>query len=251
VRNSLWCSGVATITGLTIAITDLCSCNSSTTRQDGKTVLAAQDEVYAAAVRDMITPYRRGVRVTQLVFGDEVLNDRKAGTDMKACEEEGRSHWDFDAIPYDSVFDKIYWRLTGGWANGSAGTETVEDFFEKSCSTGHLSRTFSTDLPRSFVAPESVHFEGWPLEKNGVPSIEKLFPGAEGIISFSHVGFDAALDEAVVSTSFYCDGLCGTHWRYTLKKKRQVGGYEYTDDWGVLADCRHGRRGSEDSPPHL
>lgn len=191
-------------------------------RLDERNVSTAEDEVYAAVVRDMITPADGEARVTLLVFSDELLSDRKAGTDREACKEDVRNRvrWDADALPYDSLLDKIYRFLTRGRVHGSARTETVEDFLEKYCSGGRLSRTFPTDLPRSFVASENVLFEGWPLDKNGRTAFEKLFPGARGIISFSRVGFDPSLDEAMVSTSFVCGGLCGEGWRYMLKKRQ-------------------------------
>jgi hypothetical protein len=59
-----------------------------------------------------------------------------------------------------------------------------------------------------------------PLKKNGPPAFEKLFPRAGGIISFSRVGFDSGLDEAIVSASYVCGGLCGEGWSYILKKRQ-------------------------------
>jgi len=186
------------------------------------TVRAAEDEVYATVERDMTTPANREVGVALLVFSDELLSDRKAAADTEACKEDVRNRvrWDVDALPYDSLFDKVYRFLTRSRVHGWVRTETVEDFLLKSCSTGHLSRTFHTDLPRSFIASENVLFEGWPIKKNGPPSFEKLFPGAGGVISFSRVGFDTELDEAMVSASFVCGGLCGEGWHYFLKKRR-------------------------------
>lgn len=72
---------------------------------------------------------------------------------------------------------------------------------------------------RTFIAVDRVHFRDWPFKKDDATSFEQLFPGASGIISFSHVGFDSTLDEAVVSTSI-CGGLCGPGQSYFLKKKR-------------------------------
>jgi hypothetical protein len=176
----------------------------------------------AAVVRDMTTLSVKPGHVTQLVFGDEILSERRAGTDTETCKEDVRKRfrWYFDALPYDSLLDKIYRLLTRGWVSGAAGTETLPDFLEKSCSTGHLSRTFAPDLPRSFVAGKIVYFEGLAIRKNESPSFGTLFPGAGGIISFSYVGFNSATDEAMVSASFFCGSLCGEGWHYILKKRR-------------------------------
>jgi hypothetical protein len=197
---------------------------------DERIVAATQDEVYAAVVRDMTAPGDGLGHVTQLVFGDELLSESRAGTDMEACKGEvrKREHWKFDDPPvYDTLIDKTYRFLTHGWISGSTATETVEDFLEKICRTGDLSRTFQADLPRNFVAAEKIHFKGMAIEKDGPLSFEKLFPGASGIISFSRVGFNSGLDEAMVSVRFYCGGLCGTGWRYILKKRR--GKWEVAD----------------------
>lgn len=218
-RHPWWIAGIACV-----AIATAVFWQSYAPRRglNEKAVVAAQDEVYAVVARDLITSADGRVRLTQLVFGDEVLNDRKTATDIKACKEDVRKpfRWDGDALPYDSLLDKIYRLLTRGEVRVSAETETVEDFLEKLCSIGHLSRTFRTDLPRSFVASENVHFEGWPIEKDGSQSFEKLFPGARGIISFSRVGFDSSLDEGIVSVHFVCGALCGEGWHYILKKRR-------------------------------
>ena len=197
---------------------------------DEMAVAAAQDEVYAAVVRDMTTPDDGPGHVTRLVLSDELLSDGRAGIDTEDCKKEvrEREHWKFDDPPlYDTLIDKTYRFLARGWISGSAATETVKDFLEKTCSTGHLSGTFQADLPWNFVAPEKIHFKDWPIEKDGPPSFEKLFPGASGIISFSRVGFDSSPDEAMVSVRFYCGGLCGTGWRYILKKRR--GKWEVAD----------------------
>jgi hypothetical protein len=189
---------------------------------DEKARAAAQDEVYEAVVHDIIVPSGEPTRVKQLVFSDELLSDVPPGGDAKACKEavRKRERWSSDAPPYNSLADKIYRLISYGWATAEVDTETVEDFVDKSCSPGHLSRTFHTDLPKSFAASDNVHFAGWPMQKNGSSSFEKLFPGANGIISLSRAGFDRALDESMVSASFVCGGLCGEGWVYKLKKRR-------------------------------
>jgi hypothetical protein len=228
-RHRLWIAGLTCI-AIAIAVVWRFYAPRPKHVLDERAVAAAQDEVYAAVVRDMITPGDGPGHVTQLVFGAELLSDSRAGIDREACKEEvrKREHWKFDDAPfYDTLIDKAYRLLTLGWAKGSGVNETVEDFLEKTCSTGHLSRTFQTDLPRGFVTTENLHFEDWPIGKNGPLSFEKLFPGASGVIAFSRVGFDSGMDEAMVSVGFYCGGLCGTGWRYILKKRH--GKWEVAD----------------------
>jgi hypothetical protein len=163
-----------------------------------------------------------------LVFDETVLTDLTTGADTKACKESVRKQARLldNTPPYNSLADKIYRNLTRGWDDGSLRADTIQDFIQKSCTEGPLSRTFHTDLPRVFVNPNSISFDIAPIDRNGRKDFQQTFPGASGIISLSHVGFDPTLREAIVSTSFICGDLCGTGRRYILRKKR--------DRWVVI-----------------
>lgn len=229
-RRRTW---IATAVCVAIAITLLYWFHLSTFRPSEKAVLAAQDEVYEAVVRDMITPARGQSKLTQLVFGDAVLTDLRVGEDMKSCEENARKNLALEnsKLPYDSLADKIYRIFARSSYDDSLRADTIQDFLKKSCTVGRLSETFRTDLTKTLIAAESVHFEGWPVQKDGAKSFEQLFPGASGIISFSRVGFGPTLDEAIVSTSFVCGGLCGSGSCYVLRKK--LGRWQVVNKWIV------------------
>lgn len=109
-------SWIAAAVCVAIAITVLWRLYAPRQSLDDRAVAAAQDEVYAAVVRDLNTPADGRFRMTQLVFSDELLGERK-GTDMEACKKDVRSRqrWVVDASPYDTFIDKIYRFLTGGW----------------------------------------------------------------------------------------------------------------------------------------
>jgi hypothetical protein len=193
-------------------------------------VASAEDEVYEAVVRDMVAPIDGQAHISQLVFNDTVLTDRTTGEDKRSCQESVRKQRFLEGStpPYNSLLDKIYRVLTGGWWDtGSLRADTIQDFSQKSCTVGRLSTTFHTDFPRVFINPDSVFFDIVPINKNGVTDFRQTFPGASGIISFSNVGFDSTLHEAIVSVSFVCGGLCGSGYRYVLKKKR--------GRWGVVS----------------
>lgn len=194
-----------------------------------KEVSAAQDEVYEAVMRELASSDHGRTRMSQLVFDEALLIKEGNGIGPEGCNETVRRRLPLtnDTPKYNSWYDKGYRFVTRGWGDGSAGKQAMEDYVRKLCIAGHLSRTFRTDLPRTFISGESVHFEGWPVEKNGPPSFEKRFPGAGGITAFSRAGFNPALDEAVVFRSFFCGGLCGSGWRYFLKKRR--GKWQITD----------------------
>lgn len=214
-----------------IAITLLWWFYSSKPQPDKGALSLAENEIYEAVVRDMVTPANGQPVISQLVFDDRVLTELRSGADIRSCKEIARKDLSLEnaKLPYDSLADKVYRVFAPTAYDDSLRADTIQDFLEKSCTVGPLSQTFHTGLPRTFVAAESVHFRDWPIEENGKLPFEQLFPGASGIISFSHVGFDSALHEAIVATSFVCGGLCGTGSRYVLRKKR--GRWEVVNKW--------------------
>lgn len=173
-------------------------------------VASAEDEVYEAVVRDILTPVHGQAHISELVFDDTFLTDLATGEDKKSCQERVRKRrlLEGSTPPYNSLLDKTYRVLTGGWWDtGSLRADTIQDFSAKSCTVGRLSTTFHTDLPRIFINPEATGFR-------------QTFPGARVIISLSRVGFDSTLHEAIVSSAFVCGMLCGEGRRHILRKTR-------------------------------
>nr|HEV7953993.1 hypothetical protein [Candidatus Acidoferrales bacterium] len=157
----------------------------------------------------------------QLVFDDTALSDFTTTADIKSCQDSVRKRLRLDGNntpPFNSLADKVY-RIFQGGDDSALRADTIQDFLEKSCTVGRLSQSFHTNSPKTFIAVGSAHFSDL-IVSDGSKSFEQLFPGASGIISFSHVGFDPTLHEAIVSVSFVCGGLCGSGQRYVLKKKR-------------------------------
>lgn len=210
-----------------IAITALSACNSSG-RSNEKQVAAAENGVYEAVVRDMTSPANRS---SQLVFDEALLTQLAPGADMKSCQESARENLRLEnnTPPYNSLVDKLY-RFVNGRYDYSIRADTIQDFLEKSCTPGRLSQSFHTDLPKAFINAWSVRFSDL-IVNDGSKSFEQLFPGASGIISFSHVGFDSTLHEAIVATSFVCGMLCGSGHRYVLREIR--GHWEVVNQWTV------------------
>ena len=191
---------------------------------------AEEDRVYEAVVRDMITSADGHIQIRQLVLDANVLSDLTPGADLKSCKESARKHFSLEnsKLLYNSLADKLY-RLFHGGYDDTLRADTIQDFLDKSCATGRLSQTFHTDLPRTFITEDTVHFSSWPIEKDGSKSFEQLFVGAGGVILLSPVGFDSTLHEATVSTSFVCGGLCGSGSRYVLRNQR--GQWKVVNKW--------------------
>jgi hypothetical protein len=177
---------------------------------DPAAVAAAEDEVYEAVVRHVYIPDKKNVAVTQLVFSRTFDTNLCPGVDRKTC------------------LDGVRQRLKRA-ADGNIRAETIDSFVRQSQVSGGLSITFRTELPRTFVDPDSLYFA--PIGKQGQQSFYQSFPETSGLISFSHVGFDSTLHEAIVSTSIVCGGLCGTGRRYVLRKK--WGKWKVVDAWVV------------------
>jgi hypothetical protein len=211
---------ILTVACVAVTITLVGQTHLSKSPPDKKTLLANENEVYESVVRDMVTPVHGPSHISQLVFADTVLTNLAPGTDIESCKESVRKRERLERTtpPFNTLADKIYRTFSRGWDDGSLRTDTIQDFLEKSCTMGPVSSTFKTDLPRTFAAAESVHFREWPTENDKSRPFEEMFPGAPGIISFSHVGFDSTLHEAIVSTAFVCGGLCGSGQRYFLRK---------------------------------
>lgn len=186
-------------------------------------VASAEDEVYEAVVRDMVTPIHGQAQISQLVFDDAVLTDLTPGEGKDSCQKSvhRRRRLEGGAPPYDSLLDKIYRVFTGDWLDtGPLREDAIQDFVEKSCTVGRLSTTFHTDFPRTFVDRDSFGFEMVPNRENNPKDFRQTFPGASGIISLSRVGFDSTQHEAIVSSAFVCGMLCGEGRRHILRKTR-------------------------------
>jgi hypothetical protein len=191
----------------------------SKSHPDERAIAAAEDEVYEAVVRDMVTPTHGEATTNQLVFEDNVQVGLMTGEGEGGCKESVRQRLRLDdAPPFNTFADKVYRLVTRGWYDDSPRPDTIQDFVEKSCAKGPLSRTFHTDLPRVFIEPNSVLFDIVAADRNGLKDFRQTFPKAAGIISLSHVGFDSGLHGAMVSSSFVCGGLCGEGKLYVLRK---------------------------------
>jgi hypothetical protein len=175
-------------------------------------VALAEDEVYEAVVQHVYVPDKKNGSVTRLVFSRIVDTYLCPGADKRTC------------------LDGVRRRLKGA-ADGSIHSETIDNFITQSEVPGILSTTFRTELPKTFVDPNSLYFDFIPIDKKGQKSFYDSFSESSGLISFSHVGFDSTLHEAIVSTSIVCGGLCGTGRRYVLRKK--WGKWEVVDAWVV------------------
>jgi hypothetical protein len=222
---------IVTAATAVLSVTILLSCNSARYSPDKRTVSAAEDEVYEAVINHLVSPNegRNGLR--QLVFDDSVLTDLCLRTDTETCKERVRKELllEDDSPPFNSVADKLYRVFTHHGNDGLLQDDTIKDFLGKTSSSDHLSRTFHTDLPRVFITPDSDFFDSLPRRQRNGKEFRETYPGAGGIFSLSHVGFDSNLSEAIVSTSFVCGYHCRMMDDFVLSKK--TGKWEVVTEW--------------------
>ena len=212
-------SKIVALASAALAITLLSACNSSKPHPNEKEIATAENEVYESVLNHMGT----GTQETQLVFDDALLTWLEPGEDVESCKKRAGKDYGLEISigppPYDSVADRAYRLFSHGDDDLASRTETIHSFLERLCTSGHLSQAIHTDLPRTFIRSQNIHFNYEMVGKNRLKSFEQLYPGANGIISFSHVGFNAKMDEAIVSTRIVCGFLCGVGYRYILRKK--------------------------------
>jgi hypothetical protein len=222
-RNSSW----ATVALAVVALMALSSCTSP--RSNGKEVAAAENEAYDAVVRVVATP-DSGFR--ELMFDESLFTEVEPGTDSRSCQARARRDLKLEnqTPELDSLGDKLFrffdWSYDYSY---SLKSDTIQDFVAKMCTGGRLSQGFHTDLPKTFVARGSAHFER-PVD-DGSKLYTLVFPRAtdRDVISFSRVGLDSTLHEGIVAAYFVCGVGCGGAQGYALRKK--AGGWQVVRQW--------------------
>lgn len=99
---------------------------------------------------------------------------------------------------------------------------TVEDFVTQLNRCEPLCRRF--DLPVDYVLVTHKEIDRL-FSRGGVGGWDRFYrkyPDSPGIISLSNVGFNAAMDQALVAPSNGCGGLCGAGYYVLLSKRDGV-----------------------------
>jgi hypothetical protein len=101
--------------------------------------------------------------------------------------------------------------------------ETVDDFNAEMKECVSLTKRLDIPLKYVFVTDEELK-PIFPKDGKGTwwPGFYAKFPGSSGLISFSNVGFDRDVTQALVSTARGCGGLCGAGYYVLLEKEGGV-----------------------------
>jgi hypothetical protein len=100
---------------------------------------------------------------------------------------------------------------------------TINDFHAHEQECRSLEEQF--DIPIKYQLITSEDFDSLFHEgeiEGGWNRFYKKYPGSSGVISFSNVGFNSEMDQALVSASRGCGGLCGAGHFVLLTKERGV-----------------------------
>jgi hypothetical protein len=176
--------------------------------------VAEQDAVYEAVLRES------SLEGAQLVFEENVRTGVIGGTSRAQCLEQMKISLEprqTDKPMYDTFFDRLYRLATNNPYDNIVKQETRDDFVDKFCTPGPMSRALSQKFTVAFVDGNKYEVDGSVIDTN-LKKLKTQYPGANGIHQFSRVGFDSRLREAIVVTDFNCGMLCGGG-RYLVLKK--------------------------------
>jgi len=156
---------------------------------------AESDAVYSAVIRDMYVESSVNLLVIEEADGCPTKDDVADGkiAHLRADMEE----WAFNAMP-------------------SLEPETIDDLHtdSKAC---FLNRRLNVAVDYIVVDSKEIErffkdgLEGWT-------GFYRRYPNSSGIISFSRIGFNRERNQALVSSSRGCGGLCGSGHYVLLSK---------------------------------
>ncbi|HEV7395722.1 MAG TPA: hypothetical protein VGN86_04355 [Pyrinomonadaceae bacterium] len=102
-------------------------------------------------------------------------------------------------------------------------SETMNDFHANKRKCRQLARKFDIPVPYVLVTDKDTdRFFGQDNLRLGWQTFYAKFKGSPGITTFSNVGFDDAMTQALLTTGNTCGGLCGAGYFVLLEKKDGV-----------------------------
>lgn len=101
--------------------------------------------------------------------------------------------------------------------------ETINDFHARAKECHPLEGQFDIPIKYQLISSRDLDslFHVGEIE-GGWSRFYKKYPGSSGVISFSNVGFNSEMNQALVSTSRGCGGLCGAGYFVILAKEQGV-----------------------------
>ncbi|HYJ47199.1 MAG TPA: hypothetical protein VEV81_11360 [Pyrinomonadaceae bacterium] len=100
--------------------------------------------------------------------------------------------------------------------------ETIDDFHARTKECVSLNSRFEIPIEYVIVSYKEINSLFSKQGLDGWDRFYERYPVSSGIIGFSNVGFNRAMNQALVSTSRSCGGLCGAGYFVLLKKEQGV-----------------------------
>lgn len=96
---------------------------------------------------------------------------------------------------------------------------TIENFSEANLHQAALPQRFDLPLPYQLVAEST--FQSILHDIGDWPKYYNQYPGAQGILTFSRVGFSPDRKQAMFYVTNHCGGLCAT-WSFVVAQKHEA-----------------------------
>jgi hypothetical protein len=158
------------------------------------------DEVYAAVVNWRTAHPGEGPKAKRLVFSDTTVQYSCLREKPEDCATKVREQ-QMKAFGQELQMD------------------VLSDYLEHNKDRGPLSKSFPTDLPKSWLSPAEEEALFKSKKHDGWESFYAKYPGAGGIMAFSRVGFNEKRDRAFLYSTIGCGWLCGTGHYHLLKRE--------------------------------
>jgi hypothetical protein len=101
--------------------------------------------------------------------------------------------------------------------------ETIDDFHVNIRKCHHLARKFDIPVKYELITDKDTdRFFGRDNLRSGWQGFYAKYKGSPGITTFSNVGFDDAMTQALLTTGNTCGGLCGAGHFVMLQKENGV-----------------------------
>ena len=161
--------------------------------------------VLSALIKDMYMKDDVRLLVIQHQYPCPTASESNENPDQKV--EEMRQHME------DGAFQRM----------PELSRETIDDFHLHAKECQPLVKQLDVPIKYVLVGPKELEllFPKGEFDRAWSRFYEK-YPGSSGMVSFSNVGFNRDLTQAVVSTGRGCGGLCGAGYFVLLTKDENV-----------------------------
>lgn len=176
-----------------------------TSSAEGAEATKAEYEVFSAYISEVfvgaVGTDRVGRQIAQIVIGNKTESDKE---DLRDLAED-------HSLPPGGVEKYLRKEVP------SLRAATIRNFHRANEKQAQLAQHFDLPLPYQFVSAEMI---GSIVKDAGSwPEYYKQYPGAQGYMLLSRVGFSPDGEQALFYVSNSCGGLCATNSYVVMEKQ--------------------------------